>query len=214
MEKNRTIYVRVHEDEGVDTSIFLEGFWEEEVCVYGNRYYQFYGKDEYERIYENINRCLDDESDVEDIKYYCHVESDEQANKIHDILDECYHQRIIKEDELFPAIMEVVTGKKYYHSTIRGVVPREWAECIYPEEYGYDYDKVVECVFFGLGAEIEISENDPDFKDSYWDYVTVECPNADDIRKYVSNECYDSEATIKLFKPRKVTSYVYDEYND
>ena len=137
MEKNRTIYVRVRENEYVDTSIYMEGFLDG-VCIYGNRRYYFWGDEDDRRLYDNINKYLDDDSDIEDIKYYCRVD-DEQANEIHDILDKCYHQRIITEDELFPDIMEAVTGQKYYHSTIRGVCQGDWAECIYPEEYGYDF---------------------------------------------------------------------------
>lgn len=209
-ENDNIIYVRVHDNWDTDTSDYLGDI--EGVCVYGNDKFYFWGDEDDRRLYDNINKYLDNYSDIEDIKDYCRV-NDEQAAEIHDILDKCYNQGIIEEDELFPAIMEVVHGQKYYHSTIRGATQGEWAECVYPQSYGPDYDDYIECMYFNLGAEIEISEGDPDFKDSDWSYVPISYPSAKDIRDYVAKNSYPG-ATIKLLKPRQVVSYEYDEYDE
>ena len=209
-ENDDTVYVRVYDNWDTDTDKYI-GDTLEGVCIYGNKDFYFWGDEDDMQLYDNINKYLDDDSDIEAIKYYCRVD-DEQAAKIRSILDQYYHQMEITEDDIFPAILQVVHGQKYYHSTIRGATQGDWAKCVYPQEYGYDFDDYIESVFFNLGKEVEISE-DPDFKDSYWDYVPISYPSAKDIKDYVAKNYYH-DVTVKLLKPRQVVSYEYDEYDE
>lgn len=202
------VYAKIHDDRYLDSrdaEDYLESDINEGLCFFGNRDFGFIGNDKMKSIYKAINEYVDDDTDIEDLEYYFDVDT-AKAEEIHNILDKCYRQRIIREQELFQAIAEVVMGKPFYQVKLRGASQSDWTNCLYPSEfYSDEYEGYLEAIFFGTGIWVEISE-DPYFDDTYWDYVAIPYANEDEVKKYLEDN-YDKNVMIVD------DDWDYDEYN-
>ena len=201
-------YVKIHEDMylgGFEADEYVNDAVEDGCCFYGNRDYGFEGSDELKSTYDAVNKYVDDETDIEDLEYYFNVGTD-KAEKIHRILDMCYHLRQIPERELFVSIAEVVMDKQFYFTTLRGSSQGDWVDCLIPSDiYSKKYKDFLNAVWWGTGVWVEISEDDPSFEDSYWEYVAIPYPTEDEVKKYLE----DNYGPVKIVD----IDWDYDEDN-
>ena len=64
-------YAKIHEDmylEGYDADAYVNDAVEDGCCFYGNRDYGFVGSDEMKSIYDAVNKYVDDETEMIQIK--------------------------------------------------------------------------------------------------------------------------------------------------
>lgn len=173
------------------------------VIFKGNRYFNSHTTPEYDAI----RNGLDDLTNTIDTdgKFIPGVWYDNLTEAVNDLMPAPLHKarystRDIKawreiasewyitthENALVCRAMQLVTGKAYDYTTIRGCVQGDWQEILYPaDEYDRDALKMLEADYFNLGTEwiIHDESSDPETPDEISGY-SVYCYgwNADQIR--------------------------------
>lgn len=174
------IYAKQVPPEYQESPLFMED-WPENVFVFGNRHYTAHA----ERL-EDIKRSLEDISDVcngygytnnlidviparDDGRAYTRPERLELVKLAKNYTE--YSNSSSDENEIFCAVLELITGQKYEYATIRGCSQGDWNEIIYPAAYGREWLDNFETEYFNTGDEWRICENDPDGDENYYFYT-------------------------------------------
>lgn len=187
------IYAKQVPPEYQESPLFF-GDWPENVFVFGNRHYQSHA----ERL-EDIKRALEDISDVCDGYSYTNnlldVIPDRDDGREYTRPERLQLVRLAKnyteysnssddENEILCDVLELITGRAWEYSTLRGCCQGDWQEIIYPAEYGREWLRNFETEYFNTGAEWRISENDPESDDNY--YIYTHAWRDDDIRAEIA----------------------------
>ena len=161
--------------------------WPENVFVFGNRYYNQHA----ERL-EDIRRALEDIADEwENLNNHCRGYYTSWIDALNDLfparddgreynraertqiaaLAEEYTETGTRDERaVLCDVLELITGRAWKYSTIRGCCQGDWQEIIYPAEYGRDWLEVFEAEYFNTGSEWCVKENDDD--PGYYQYCT------------------------------------------
>ena len=163
------IYAKQVPPEYQESPLFMEE-WPENVFVFGNRHFQ----DHAGRL-EDIRRGLEDISDVCNgygctnnlhaaIWYemprdsgapYTRAERLELVKLAKNYTE--YSNSSSDENEIFCAVLELITGQKYEYATIRGCCQGDWQEIIYPAAYGREWLQCFEMEYFNTGTEWSVN---------------------------------------------------------
>lgn len=81
-----------------------------------------------------------------------------------------------EETRVFLDVLQLLNGKKYAFSILRGCCQSDWQYIIYPAEYGKEWLNAFETEYFNLGTEWIVKEDD-DSKFSI--YCTTDNPRAE-----------------------------------
>lgn len=177
------IYAKQVPPEYQESPLFM-GDWPENVFVYGNRHYQ-----QHDEWLQEIRRALEDIAEAFD-DMQCGAYGDGNAN-----LSAClwYHLpregglytraerlELVKlaaqyewassDDDILCRVLEIITGRAWENTTIRGCCQGDWQDIIYPAEYGREWLEAFEAEYFNTGTEWRINEGDPDSDDNYYFY--------------------------------------------
>jgi hypothetical protein len=181
MEVNKMkIYAKQVPPEYQESPLFMED-WPENVFVFGNRHYTAHAG----RL-EDIKRALEDISDVcngygytnnlfdvipgrDDGREYTRPERLQLVRLAKNYTE--YSNNSDDENEILCDVLELITGRAWEYSTIRGCCQGDWQEIIYPAEYGREWLSDFETEYFNTGAEWRISENDPENDDNFYMYT-------------------------------------------
>ena len=178
------IYAKQVPPEYQESPLYMED-WPENVFVFGNRNYK-----SHEDLLNDIRYSLDNLAYAwEDLTsgapaYYHswidalreHMPRDDGRDytraerlKIAELAT-AYCESSDDESELLCSALELITGRKYEYTEIRGCCQGDWQNIIYPAEYGREWLYDFETEYFNTGAEWRISENDPESDDCYYFY--------------------------------------------
>lgn len=100
--------------------------------------------------------------------------------------------------------LELITGKAYTCQEIRGCCQGDWQILYYPSDYGKDFGRFFETLYFNLGSEwmIHSETEDPDGPQDisgYCIYVQASGYDLDEVRNQLSGETGIPESEIKLY---------------
>ena len=179
------IYAKQVPPEYQESPLYTFAEWPENVYVFGNRYYNQHA----ERL-EDIRRALEDIADEwENLNNHCRGYYTSWIDALNDLfparddgreynraertqiaaLAEEYTETGTRDERaVLCDVLELITGRAWKYSTIRGCCQGDWQEIIYPAEYGRDWLEAFETEYFNTGTEWII---DPD-GDAYSIYCT------------------------------------------
>lgn len=188
------IYAKQVPPEYQESPLFYDELWPENVFVFGNKWLT----DHAGRL-EDIKRALEDISDVcngygytnnlldvipgrDDGREYTRPERLQLVRLVKNYTE--YSNNSDDENGILCDVLELITGRRYDYTTIRGCCQGDWQEIIYPAEYGREWLSDFETEYFNTGAEWRISENDPESDDNY--YMYTHAWSDDDIRAEIA----------------------------
>ena len=102
------------------------------------------------------------------------------------------------ENDILCAVLELITGRAWDYSTLRGCCQGDWQEIIYPAEYGRAWLEEFEAEYFNTGDEWRINEGDPDSGDNYYFYSHGW--NDELIRQEIADAAGVDPGDVVLFK--------------
>ena len=202
------IYAKQVPPEYQESPLFLgDEFWPENVLIFGNRDFV----DHAERL-KDIRQALEDIYDVcngwsytrklcdviparDDGREYTRPERLEMARLAQNYME--YRNGSDDEKALFCDVLELITGKKYDYTTIRGCCQGDWQEIIYPAEYGRDWLQDFETEYFNTGSEWIAGMTDDDM-DTFTVYAHAW--NDDGIRAEISDAAGCKPGDVVLYK--------------
>lgn len=175
------IYAKQVPPEYQESPLFHDECWPENVFVFGNKWLT----DHAGRL-EDIKQALEDIYDVtqgwsnyskladviparDDGREYTRDERLTFARLAKNYTE--YSNSSDDECELLCDVLELITGRKYDYTTIRGCRQGDWQEIIYPAEYGREWLDHFETEYFNTGDEWRINENDPESDECYYFYT-------------------------------------------
>lgn len=157
------IYAKQVPPEYQESPLFMDECWPENVFAFGNRHYTAHA----ERL-EDIKRALEDISDVcngygytnnlldviperDDGRAYTRPERQQLARLAQNYME--YGSGSSDESELLCDVLELITGREYEYTTIRGCCQSDWQDIIYPAAYGREWLDRFEMEYFNTGTE-------------------------------------------------------------
>lgn len=167
--KNKVIAKQIP-PEYQESPLFLgDEFWPDDVFVFGNRHFNAHA----ERL-EDIKRALEDIYDVcngwshysklsdviperDDGREYTRAERLTLARLAQNYQEYSYNSD--DENNLLCNVLELITGREWEYSTIRGCCQGDWQDIIYPAEYGRGWLECFETEYFNTGAEWIIDDD-------------------------------------------------------
>lgn len=169
------IYAKQVPPEFQESPLFYgDEFWPENVFVFGNRDYNQHADtlNELRTALENIVEVFDDMQQgqgwTDDLAYAIHCELPEEYRreysrperlKMVELANEYCFAKSYEENDILCKVLELITGKTWDNSTIRGCCQGDWQEIIFPAEYGREWLEHFEAEYFNTGTEWII---DPD----------------------------------------------------
>lgn len=106
------------------------------------------------------------------------IETEEQAKKAAEVI---LSDMTVEEIRL--QLINVITGHTHTERVLRGYSQSDWIDVIYPDTYATSDIEYLENLFFGLGIECSITEDD-DESTTYYNYFMDE----DDLKRYCESE--------------------------
>lgn len=149
-------------------------FWPENVFVFGNRDFNQHADtlNDLKTALENIVEVFDDMQQgqgwTNDLSFAIHYElpkeyrreySRSERLKMVEFANEYCFAKSYEENDVLCKVLELITGKTWDNSTIRGCCQGDWQEIIFPAEYGREWLEHFETEYFNTGTEWII---DPD----------------------------------------------------
>jgi hypothetical protein len=169
------IYAKQVPPEYQESPLFLgDEFWPENVFVFGNRDFNQHADtlNELRTALENIVEVFDDMQQgqgwTNDLAYAFRCELPEEYRreysrperlKMVELANEYCFAKSYEENDVLCKVLELITGKTWDNSTIRGCCQGDWQEIIFPAEYGREWLEHFETEYFNTGSEWII---DPD----------------------------------------------------
>ena len=177
------IYAKQVPPEYQESPLYMWEEWPENVFVFGNR-----RLNQHDERLEDIRRALDDLAGAWDdltsgAPVYCNSwieavnecmprDDGREYTRVERLkiakLANSYCSNYADECKLLCAALELVTGRKYEYSQIRGCCQGDWQNIIYPSEYGREWLERFEAEYFNTGEEWIV---DPD-GENFSVYVT------------------------------------------
>ncbi len=119
------------------------------------------------------------------------------------------------ENALICRALQLVTGKEYEYTTIRGCSQGDWQEILFPvEEYDRDALSILEADYFNTGTEwiIHDESNDPEGPEEISGY-SVYCYgwNVDQIRQEIADAAGAAADAVTMYE--YAGSYTLPKYN-
>jgi hypothetical protein len=210
-----TIYAKQVPPEFQESPLFLgDEFWPENVFVFGNRDFNQHADTltELRTALENIVEVFDDmqhgQGWTDDLAYAIRCELPEEYRreysrperlKMVELANDYCFAKSYEENDILCKVLELITGKAWDNSTIKGCCQGDWQEIIFPAEYGREWLDNFETEYFNTGSEWNV---DPDGEN-----VTVYAHswNNDGIRAEI--------AAAMGVNPNDVILYVFDGWS-
>lgn len=169
------IYAKQVPPEYQESPLFLGvEFWPDDVFVFGNRDFKQHADtlNELKTALENIVEVFDDMQQgqgwTDDFAYAIHCELPEKYRreysrperlKLVELANEYCFAKSYEENDVLCKVLELITGKTWNNSTIRGCCQGDWQNIVFPAEYGREWLEHFETEYFNTGSEWII---DPD----------------------------------------------------
>lgn len=163
------IYAKQVPPEYQESPLFLgDEFWPENTFVFGNRDYNPHADtlNELRTALENIIEVFDDMQQgqgwTNDLSYAIKYELPEEYRreysrherlKMVKLANEYCFAKSYEENDILCEVLELITGKAWDNSTIRGCCQGEWQKIIFPAEYGREWLNDFEAEYFNTGTE-------------------------------------------------------------
>lgn len=212
------IYAKQVPPEYQESPLYLFGEWPENVFVFGNRHYN-----QHDEYLQEIRRGLEEAADVWDALNIGYGWYNSWIDALNDLLapwdgrgpytraerlqwaDLCAQYceaRSADENDILCDALELMTGKPWNNSTLRGCCQGDWQEIIYPAEYGRDWLEEFEAEYFNTGTEwiIHDEATEPDSPEDISGYSQY-CYgwNNDLIRKEIAEAAGCAPEDVHLY---------------
>lgn len=213
------IYAKQVPPEYQESPLFYgDEFWPENVFVFGNRDYNQHADtlNELRTALENIVEVFDDmqhsQGWTNDLAYAIHCELPEEYRreysrperlKMVELANDYCFAKSYEENTVLCNVLELITGKTWDHSTIRGCSQGEWQDIIFPAEYGREWLEHFETEYFNTGSEWIIHDGDgtpdgPDDIDGFTMYAHGW--NDEQIKKEIADAYGTPGGEVILYK--------------
>ncbi len=203
------LYAKQINPEYQESPLYFEEDFPENIIITGNRNYKDHTTWEYNHIiqeyevlcehYENIkegNSCYKNITEL--LKdYFPGKYSTKTIHKFKEVLEK-YGTRYYYEGNYIIDMLEIITGKEWKKTTIRGCCQSDWQEVIYsPEEWTKEALNAFEAMYFNTGSEwiIHDEENDPEGPEDISGY-SVYCTSWDIEKELTEAANYEPEEVI------------------
>lgn len=220
------IYARQVSPEYQESPLFIMGeeFFPDNINVYGNRDYNDHCTENFTKVWNALNNgelldAWEDMNDGGNCWYNSWTEAledlmppvdraaytrDERKNKIPNLLKRFNECKKWEEESILCEVLEVVTGKSWSYSTIRGCCQGDWQKVVYPsDEWTSESLDAFETEYFNTGSEwiIHNEDGEPENPEDI-DGVSMYCHgwNEDQIRAEILSEFGKEGDEVVLYK--------------
>ena len=212
------IYAKQVPPEYQESPLFLTDFWPENVFVFGNRDFNQHADTLVKLMtaLENIVEVFDDMQDgqgwTNNLAHAIRCELPEEYRrdysrperlKMVELANEYCFAKSYEENDILCKVLELITGKTWDNSTIRGYCQGDWQEIIFPAEYGREWLEEFETEYFNTGTEWIVHDGDttPDGPDDIDGFcVYAHGWNNEQIKREIADAAGAANAEVILYE--------------